>query len=76
MVIQLVLPRAIWKAFTLCQPFLGISQGEHNRFFKIIFNFYQALQTSTWPAQGTQNLDQYMQYLQTKRDLRTLLLWK
>lgn len=44
MIIQLVLPRAKWKAFTLCQPFLDISQGEQDRyFFLIIFSFCHAL---------------------------------
>lgn len=37
MIIQLVLPRAKWKAFTLCQPFLDISQGEQDIFF---LNFF------------------------------------
>lgn len=44
MIMQLVLPRAKWKAFILCQPFFDISQGEQDRyFFFIIFSFYQAL---------------------------------
>lgn len=40
MIIQLVLPRAKWKAFTLCQPFLDISQGEQDIFFFLIFGFF------------------------------------
>lgn len=39
MITQLVLPRAKWKAFTLCRPFLDISQGEQDRFFFKIFFF-------------------------------------
>lgn len=42
MIIQLVLPRAKWKAFTLCQPFLDISQGEQD-LFNFFFSFYHAL---------------------------------
>lgn len=40
MIIQLVLPRAKWKAFTLCQPFLDISQGEQDRFFFFSYYFF------------------------------------
>lgn len=40
MITQLVLPRAKWKAFTLCWPFLDISQGEQDRFFFLIFFFH------------------------------------
>lgn len=51
LIIQLVVPRAKWKAFTLCQPFLDISQGKQDRFFNY---YYLFLFTVLWRLEHCQ----------------------